>query len=161
MDHMFRLLNNADKEISGCAYVIIQQIADQLDADELVERMMDQLICISWDFDTPMGCINAARLSSMYMALFGQGLEKMKRAREWMLFLPFLANYIVKTIDGIETVLIEKSLYGGNKKKERDGWEDTVDLFTGSCLDLIEFIHTCTVVPPISEFPVSIFYFFY
>ncbi|KAI7882307.1 uncharacterized protein EV154DRAFT_523008 [Mucor mucedo] len=154
MDRMFPLLNDEDKEIRGCAYVIIEKTAAQLDADDLVERMMDQLICISWDFETELECVKTARLSSMYMALFGQGLEQMKRAREWMLFLPFLANYVTKTMDGIESVMIEKSLYGGHQRK-RDGWEETVDLFVGSCLDLIEFIHTRTVVPSYSEFPVS------
>lgn len=154
LDRLFPLLNNSDKEIVSCAYIIIEFIADQMDHDELVEHMMDQLICISWEFNNVVECFEFAKLSCIYVALFGKGLEKMNRARDWMLFIPFLANYLVKTMYIIEFILVEKSMYCTVNKK-RDEWEETIDLFVGSCLDFIEFIHTRTVAQPPSEFPVS------
>lgn len=153
LDRLFPLLNDSDKEIVSCAYIIIEFITDQMDPDELVEHMMDQLICISWEFENGVECIGIAKLSSMFVSLFGKGLEKMNRARDWMLFIPFLANYLVKTLDIIEFILVEKSMYCTVEKK-RDEWEDVIDLFAGSCLDFIEFIHTRTVAQTPTEFPV-------
>lgn len=80
----------------------------------------------------------------------------MTKARDWMLFLPFLSNYLTKVIDTIETILTTKSMYSGaHLKKTSDFWEKTILLLTNNCLDFIEFIHKKTVAQTVSEFPVS------
>jgi hypothetical protein len=85
--------------------------------------------------------------------LINIGLEKMTKARDWMLFIPFLANYFIKTIDIVETILTEKSTYSA-KKKASNQWEKVVLLLSHSCLDFIDFLHTKTVNQEPVDFPV-------
>ncbi|KAI8071897.1 hypothetical protein BDF21DRAFT_80591 [Thamnidium elegans] len=80
----------------------------------------------------------------------------MTKARDWMLFLPFISNYLTKVIDTIETILTTKSMYSCvNSKKTPDFWEKTILLLTNNCLDFIEFIHKKTVAQTVSEFPLD------
>lgn len=63
-----------DTEIQACTYKALQLLADQADHDELVESMMDQLICLSWEYnDDEAECYKIATLSSEYVELFGRG----------------------------------------------------------------------------------------
>lgn len=88
---------------------------------------------------------------------YSTGLEKMTRARDWMLFLPFLANSIAKTIDIIESVLIEKSIYSSHPSKTGPtDWDQAVVLLTHACLDVAQFIHSKTVAKEFTDFPVSL-----
>lgn len=74
MHDLFPLINHENSDIQVYAYLILTYLADQLDHDELVENMMSQLICISWEFEGDMEqCFEIARLSAVYFALFGKG----------------------------------------------------------------------------------------
>jgi hypothetical protein len=74
MNDLFPLINSENSEIQAYAYLTVEYLANHLDHDELVENMMNQLICISWDSDDDMNeCFNTARLSAVYFALFGKG----------------------------------------------------------------------------------------
>lgn len=81
----------------------------------------------------------------------------MTKARDWMLFIPFLANYLVKTINTVETILTEKSMYKSHNESP-SLWEKAVLLLTNSCLDFIELIHTKTVAQEPADFPVSLYF---
>lgn len=88
----------------------------------------------------------------------------MTKARDWMLFLPFLSNYLVKVIDTIEDILITRSMYYSSSSKKSSGyWEKSIVVLTHNCLDFIQFIHEKTVAQTPAEFPVSYlsFLFFY
>jgi hypothetical protein len=79
----------------------------------------------------------------------------MTRARDWMLFLPFLANYMAKSTEIIEYVLVNYSLFASaSDAKDLSKWDDIITLLSHACLDFIQFIHTKTVSQEPSEFPV-------
>lgn len=73
LDCLLPLLNDTNIEIQQTSFILIELLADQLDHDELVENMMDQLICISWEYNDEIQCHSLARLSSEYVQLFGRG----------------------------------------------------------------------------------------
>lgn len=74
MHDLFPLINHKNTNIQAYSYLNLEYLADHLDHDELVENMMSQLICISWDFDDDMDqCYDIARLSAVYFTLFGKG----------------------------------------------------------------------------------------
>ena len=77
----------------------------------------------------------------------------MTRPREWMLFLPFLANNIIKAIDLGESILLGKSFFSSHANEPTE-WDQIVLLLTATSLDLIEFIHTKTVSQDYKDFPV-------
>ncbi|CAO3613360.1 unnamed protein product [Mucor hiemalis] len=156
IQNLLPLLLNSDREYQGYVYSALGLLADQLDHDELVENMMDQLICMSWEYNDEKQCLEKALLFSVYVELFGRGLEKMTKARDWMLFLPFLSNQCIRAIDTIETVLTEKSNYSSHvTKSDPSAWDQAVVLITGSCLDFIEFIHQKTTTKSPADFPIS------
>lgn len=79
----------------------------------------------------------------------------MTKARDWMLFLPFLSNQCIKAIETIETVLTEKSNYSSHvTKSDPSAWDQVVVLMTSSCFDFIEFIHQKTTTKSPADFPV-------
>ncbi|KAI9486642.1 MAG: hypothetical protein EXX96DRAFT_549881 [Benjaminiella poitrasii] len=134
----------------------MRTLADQLDHDELVEIIMDQLMGISWEYDDDMHkCYRIARLSAVFVELFGKGLEKMSKARDWMLFLPFLSNYLVRLMNVIDTILIEKSIFSSSSpdRKIYSEWDNTVILLANNYLDSILFIFSKTVAQDVSKFP--------
>lgn len=80
----------------------------------------------------------------------------MKKARDWMLFLPFLSNYVVKTIDTVSDILKEKSVFFYSEYKDRSfsKWDEVIILTINNYLDFIYFIHARTVAQEPTEFPV-------
>lgn len=82
----------------------------------------------------------------------------MTKARDWMLFLPFLSNQCIKAVDIIETVLTEKSNYSSHStKSDPNAWDQAVVIMTRSCLDFIEYIHQKTTIKNPADFPVNTF----
>lgn len=77
---LFPLLNNSDKEIQQASFILLELLSDQLDHDELVENMMDQIICVSWEYNDEIQCYNLAKLSSEYVELFGRGKITQKKS---------------------------------------------------------------------------------
>lgn len=152
MQGLLPFINSSNEDIQASAYISLQCLSDYLDQDELVESMMDQLICINWEIEDLDAYYKTARLSAVYVELFGRGLEKMTKPRDWMLFLPFLSNYLVKIITAIEPILVENSLFGSSNQPSL--WDTIIILITNNCLDLIEFIHLKTVAQDPSAFPV-------
>lgn len=156
LQNLLPLLSNSDKTLQGGAYSVLGLLADQLDHDELVESMMDQLICMTWEYNNERQCLENAQMFSEYVELFGRGLEKMTKARDWMLFLPFLSNQCIKAVDIIETVLTEKSNYSSHStKSDPNAWDQAVVIMTRSCLDFIEYIHQKTTIKNPADFPIS------
>lgn len=79
----------------------------------------------------------------------------MTKARDWMLFLPFLANYIIKITDIIEYIMANYSFFSvESEAKELSKWDDVVTLLSHACLDFIQFVHMKTVSQPPYDFPV-------
>lgn len=68
------ILNDSDPEVQTHAYAALQLLSDKVNHDELVEHMMDQLICISWDYHNDENkCLKIAKDSSVYVEFFGKG----------------------------------------------------------------------------------------
>jgi hypothetical protein len=80
----------------------------------------------------------------------------MTKARDWMLFLPFLSNYVVKTIDVLHAILKEQSIFFYAELKERNfsKWDEIIVLTINNYLDFIHFVHAKTVSQEITAFPV-------
>ena len=70
---MHTLLSPAT-ENNAAAYLAVQLLADQLDCDELAENMMDQIICLDWEYSDVKQCLHLAKCFSIYIELFGRGI---------------------------------------------------------------------------------------
>jgi hypothetical protein len=74
LEGLLSLLNDQDPDVQTCVYWVIQGLVDHLDNEELAEKMMDQLICLTWDYDDQDRCYEVTRLFVVYLELFGKGI---------------------------------------------------------------------------------------
>lgn len=72
LEELLPLLNVKDPDVKTGAYWAIQGLVDHLDNDELAEKMMDQLICLKWDYSDQERCYKLTRLFVVYLELFGK-----------------------------------------------------------------------------------------
>ncbi|CEG82901.1 hypothetical protein RMATCC62417_16892 [Rhizopus microsporus] len=141
-----------NQETQANAYEAIEYLADRLDYDQLLEQLMDKLICFEWDHkDDKNKCLEIAKEYTIYIELFGRAIEKISRPKEWMLYLPFLTNRLQRTMESIESVLINKCAFF-QRKKPFSNWDQSVLLVVGCILDFTEFVHSVTVSQSPSEF---------
>lgn len=143
-----------NQETQANAYEAIEYLADRLDYDQLLEQLMDKLICFEWNHkDDENKCLVIAKEYTIYVELFGRAIEKISRPKEWMLYLPFLTNYLQRTMESIEPILINKcALF--QRKKPFSNWDQSVLLVVGCILDFTEFVHSATVSQSPSKFRV-------
>ncbi|CEG67175.1 hypothetical protein RMATCC62417_03642 [Rhizopus microsporus] len=141
-----------NQETQANAYEAIEYLADRLDYDQLLEQLMDKLICFEWNHkDDENRCLVIAKEYTIYVELFGRAIEKISRPKEWMLYLPFLTNYLQRTMESIEPVLINKcALF--QRKRPFSNWDQSVLLMVGCILDFTEFVHSATVSQSPSKF---------
>ncbi|CEP18348.1 hypothetical protein [Parasitella parasitica] len=152
LSDLLPLINSSNDDIRASAYVCLQYLSNYLDEDEVALIMMDQLANLDWNFFDAYPCYQIARLSSVYFELLGKSLERMTRPRDWMLFLPFLANYLVAIIDMIVKILVKDSSFGSSDNQPTL-YDKICILISNSCLDLIQFLHSRTVVQDPATFP--------
>lgn len=82
----------------------------------------------------------------------------MTKARDWMLFLPFLSNYVVKTVDIVYHILRKNSVFFlfDDEKRNFSKWDQVIVLTINNYLDFIHFIHAKTVAQDAKTFPVYV-----
>ncbi|KAI8983100.1 hypothetical protein BDB01DRAFT_792455 [Pilobolus umbonatus] len=151
--HLHAFLCSFENDLQHYGYTCASALSQILDPHELAEHMMDELICISWNTDmSEHAFIQTSVQSVLYFELFGKALERMTDHRDWMLFLPFLANYVQRTWTCIESIIRDHSVF--YCEDAPNFWNQAIILHASSVLDLIEFIHSRTVITSVSEFPI-------
>lgn len=155
MHDLLPLINADNEDVQASAYVCLQYLCEYLDHDEVAYNMMDELICVDNNYNDPVVSQQTARFSAVVVELFGKSLEKMTRARDWMLYLPMLANFFVTNMEMMEQNLVQDSSFGSSSPPSAG--DNCYVLFSNSCLDLVHFIHSKTVAKDPSTFPVRCF----
>ncbi|CAO0792451.1 unnamed protein product [Mucor circinelloides] len=151
MHDLLPLINADNEDVQASAYVCLQYLCEYLDHDEVAYNMMDELICVDSNYNDPVVSQQTARFSAVVVELFGKSLEKMTRARDWMLYLPMLANFFVTNMEMMEQNLVQDSSFGSSSPPSAG--DNCYVLFSNSCLDLVHFIHSKTVAKDPSMFP--------
>ncbi|GAN01173.1 hypothetical protein MAM1_0005c00604 [Mucor ambiguus] len=151
MHDLLPLINSENEDVQASAYVCLQYLCEYADHDEVAYNMMNELICVDYNHDNPLVSLQNARFSVVLLEMFGKSLEKMTRARDWMLYLTLLANFFVTRIEAMTRNLIQDSSLGSSSPPS--DWDSCCTLYSNSCLDLIHFIHSKTVAKDPSTFP--------
>lgn len=148
MHDLLPLINAENDDLQASAYVCLQYLCEYSDHDEVAYNMMNELICVDANFDDPLVSLQNARFLAVVVELFGKSLERMTRARDWMLYLTLLANFFVTHMEGMAPHLIQGASMGSS------AWDSCCILYSNSCLDFVHFIHSKTVAKDPSTFPV-------
>ncbi|KAG1465286.1 hypothetical protein G6F56_004919 [Rhizopus delemar] len=153
LDDMLPLLLKVDTR--AAAYDVIVTLEVRLDPDQLLGELINKIVCFEWNSEKDeTKCMETAMLFVIYIELFGKSLEKLKRSKEWMLYLPFLTNFLKRTLDFIEPILIEKSCLS-HRERPSSGWDQMILLIVEITLEFAHFVHAVTVQQSPMEFPVT------
>ncbi|KAK4510868.1 Aldo_ket_red domain-containing protein [Mucor velutinosus] len=151
MHDLLLLINAENEDLQASAYVCLQYLCEYADHDEVAYNMMNELVCVDCNYDNPLVSLQNARFSAVLLEMFGKSLERMTRARDWMLYLTLLANFFVTHIEAMVPNLIQDSSLGSPRPPS--AWDSCCILYTNSCLDFVHFIHSKTVAKEPSTFP--------
>ncbi|CAO3704118.1 unnamed protein product [Rhizopus stolonifer] len=139
----------------AAAYDVIVTLEARLDPDQLLGELINKIVCFEWDNnEDETKYMETTALFVIYIELFGKSLEKLKRPKEWMLYLPFLTNFLKRTLDFIEPILIEKSCLS-HRERPSSGWDQIILLVVEITLEFTHFVHAVTVHQSPMEFPVT------
>ncbi|OAD08270.1 hypothetical protein MUCCIDRAFT_105228 [Mucor lusitanicus CBS 277.49] len=149
MHDLLPLINAENQDLQASAYVCLQYLCEYADHDEVAYNMMNELVCVDSIEDDPVVSLQNARFSAVLLEMFGKSLERMTRARDWMLYLTLLANFFVTHIDVMARNLIQQD----SSLESSSAWDTCCILYSNSCLDLVHFIHSQTVAKDPFTFP--------
>lgn len=152
MHDLLPLINAENQDLQASAYVCLQYLCEYADHDEVAYNMMNELVCVDSIEDDPVVSLQNARFSAVLLEMFGKSLERMTRARDWMLYLTLLANFFVTHIDVMARNLIQQD----SSLESSSAWDTCCILYSNSCLDLVHFIHSQTVAKDPFTFPVRV-----
>lgn len=152
MHDLLPLINAENQGLQASAYVCLQYLCEHSDHDEVAYSMMNELICVDANFDGPLISLQNARFLAVVIELFGKSLERMTRARDWMLYITLIANFFVTHIEGMAQHLIQDASLGSSSPPST--WDSCCIIYSNSCLDFVHFIHSKTVAKDPSTFPV-------